>query len=135
MRRCASRPSTRRGPRPCLRAVRFRWEGSGARSTAYVRYEANELPDTARWQSLRGVLVAGSHTVFYATPVGGSLGVYVGRETPQRIAGLGDPAFGSGIADLALNPVSIHRAGWLAMRLALEDGTERIVRFALHSVS
>ncbi len=85
----------------------------------------------ARWQSLRGVLVAGAHTVFYATPVGGSLGVYVGRETPARIAALGDTLFGARITDLALNPVSIHRGGWLAMRLTFDDGTERIVRFDL----
>ena len=31
--------------------VRFRWEGSGAGSTAYVRYEANTLPDTSRWRA------------------------------------------------------------------------------------
>ncbi len=30
-------------------AVRFKWAGSGANSTAYVQYETNELPDTSRW--------------------------------------------------------------------------------------
>ena len=31
-------------------AVRFEWAGSGPGSTAYVRYETNELPDTSRWR-------------------------------------------------------------------------------------
>lgn len=30
-------------------AVRFRWDGSGPGSTAYVVYEENQLPDTSRW--------------------------------------------------------------------------------------
>lgn len=30
-------------------AVRFEWAGSGPGSTAYVRYEENQLPDTSRW--------------------------------------------------------------------------------------
>jgi hypothetical protein len=102
--------------------------------------------------SLRGVLVAGTHTVFYASPLEDELAVYaLGRE-PRRIVGLGDrlksgpravatrdsfaarsraELFGPRVSDLALNPVSIHRAGWLAIRLALEDGQERIVRVAL----
>lgn len=109
----------------------------------------------ADFTSLRGVLVAGPHTVFYATPHDGELAVYaLGRE-PHRLVGLGDrwksgprvvPArdsfaarsraelFGPRISDLALNPVSIHRAGWLAIRLALEDGQERIVRASLRDL-
>lgn len=31
-------------------AVRFEWAGSGPGSTAYVRYEQNQLPDTSRWR-------------------------------------------------------------------------------------
>jgi hypothetical protein len=85
----------------------------------------------ADFSSLRGVLVAGEHTVFYATPHGGELAVYVLGREPKRIVGLGQKLDGSRVSDLALNPVSIHRAGWLAIRLALEDGRERIVRVAL----
>lgn len=85
----------------------------------------------ADFSSLRGVLVAGEHTVFYATPHGGELAVYVLGREPRRIVGLGQKIDGSRVSDLALNPVSIHRAGWLAIRLALEDGRERIVRVAL----
>lgn len=85
----------------------------------------------ADFSSLRGVLVAGEHTVFYATPHDGELAVYVLGREPKRIVGLGQKIDGSRVSDLALNPVSIHRAGWLAIRLALEDGRERIVRVAL----
>ncbi len=31
--------------------ARFRWEGSGPGSTAYVVYEANTLPDRSRWRA------------------------------------------------------------------------------------
>ncbi|MFK7987230.1 MAG: hypothetical protein AB8I08_14495 [Sandaracinaceae bacterium] len=31
--------------------ARFRWNGSGSGSTAYVSYEANTLPDTSRWRA------------------------------------------------------------------------------------
>lgn len=87
------------------------------------------------FESLRGGLVAGPYTVFYATPHGGELAVYALERAPRRILGLGDRVEGSRIADLALNPVSIHRAGWLAIRIALEDGRERIVRARLDDPS
>jgi hypothetical protein len=45
------------------RAVRFAWRGSGPGSTAYVDYEANELPDTSRWH------VSAASTSFSYTPV------------------------------------------------------------------
>jgi hypothetical protein len=43
--------------------VRFRWEGTTSGSTAYVRYEANTLPDTSRWR-----VTAASRSIGY-TPV------------------------------------------------------------------
>ena len=49
--------------------ARFRWEGSGSGSTAYVRYEANTLPDTSRWRAgaySRGAI--GSYTPTYVDP-------------------------------------------------------------------
>jgi hypothetical protein len=106
----------------------------------------------ADFSSLRGVIVAGAHTVFYATPHDGELAVYLLDREPRRIVGLGDrlrggarsvaardthasmsraDLFGPRVSDLALNPVSIHRAGCLAIRLAFEDGLERIVRAKL----
>jgi hypothetical protein len=45
------------------RAVRFRWNGSGAGSTAYVQYLANGLPDTSRWH------VSANSMSFGYTPV------------------------------------------------------------------
>jgi hypothetical protein len=44
-------------------AVRFRWIGNGPGSTAYVSYEANELPDTSRWH------VSAASMSFGYTPV------------------------------------------------------------------
>jgi hypothetical protein len=44
--------------------VRFRWEGSGAGSTAYVRYEANTLPDTSRWRVTANSRSIGYRPVF-----------------------------------------------------------------------
>jgi len=43
--------------------LRFRWEGTTSGSTAYVRYEANTLPDTTRWR-----VTAASSSIGY-TPV------------------------------------------------------------------
>ncbi len=44
--------------------VRFRWDGSGAGSTAYVRYEANTLPDTSRWRVTANSRSIGYRPVF-----------------------------------------------------------------------
>ncbi|MDQ3033275.1 MAG: hypothetical protein M3Y87_12725, partial [Myxococcota bacterium] len=45
-------------------AVRFRWDGSGAGSTAYVRYERNQLPDTSRWRVTAASASIGYRPVF-----------------------------------------------------------------------
>lgn len=45
-------------------AVRFRWAGSGSGSTAYVVYEDNELPDTARWRVSAASMSIGYRPVF-----------------------------------------------------------------------
>jgi len=44
-------------------AIRFRWLGSGAGSTAYVRYDLNDLPDSSRWH------VSAASRSFSYTPV------------------------------------------------------------------
>ena len=44
-------------------AVRFLWDGSGPGSTAYVRYEANDLPDSSRWH-----VTAASASIGYTPP-------------------------------------------------------------------
>jgi hypothetical protein len=41
--------------------ARFRWEGNGSGSTAWVVYETNTLPDTSRWH-------AGAYEGFNYTP-------------------------------------------------------------------
>lgn len=80
--------------------------------------------------SYRGVLPAdGDRLVFYATPPGGSIGIYLsasGRVT--RLLGIGDPVIGSTVTGFALNPVSINRRGQPAIRLELADGRQAIVR-------
>ncbi len=77
------------------------------------------------FESYRGALVDGSGgVVFYATPIGGTLGVYRGAE---RLIGIGDKAFGSEVVEFALNPVSINRHGQLAIRVALAEGRQLLV--------
>lgn len=75
---------------------------------------------TDEFESFRGALIDDSgRVVFFATPPGGTVGVYIGGE---RVLGLGDPLFGSTIVDFALNPVSMSGDGQLVVRLSLEDG-------------
>jgi hypothetical protein len=77
------------------------------------------------FESYRGALVDGSGgVVFYATPIGGTLGVYRGA---KRLIGIGDKAFGSEVVEFALNPVSINRHGQLAIRVALAEGRQLLV--------
>jgi hypothetical protein len=82
------------------------------------------------FESVRGSLINESGTViFYATPHGGALGIYAGPDpTTDKVVTIGDPAFGSTVVDFALNPVSLNEAGQVALRLALADGTQLIVR-------
>ncbi|MCC6623231.1 MAG: hypothetical protein IT385_18370, partial [Deltaproteobacteria bacterium] len=81
------------------------------------------------FESFRGALAAPDQLVFYATPPGGSLGVYRSQRAapaPVRLVGLGDPLAGSTVVDLARNPVSIDVGGAVAMRLALASGQQLI---------
>lgn len=81
------------------------------------------------FESFRGALIDDAERlVFYATPRGGTLGVYA---RGQRLFGLGDTRFGAPVVDFALNPVSLNGAGQLATRLKLADGRELIVGVAL----
>jgi hypothetical protein len=84
-------------------------------------------PIVSGFESHRGALINDRGTiVFYATPVGGSLGVYVARgQRIERIVALGD-----GLRGLALNPVSLNDRDELAVRLESDDG-QSIVRFTL----
>jgi hypothetical protein len=84
----------------------------------------------AGFESFRGLLINDAGLVaFYATPVGGQLGIYTGPDPRQhRLLGLGDPLFGATVVDFALNPVSVNARGQLALRVALDDGRQFILR-------
>ena len=73
------------------------------------------------FESYRGVLAFDGGFVFYATPRGGALGIY--DQDARRLLGIDDE-----IAAFVLNPVSIDRAGQLAVRLELAGGDQAIAR-------
>lgn len=89
------------------------------------------LVDTnAGFESFRGALLSGTDAlVFYATPTGGELGIYTGPD-PERdcLLAIGAALFDSSVTDFALNPVSINGTGHLAIRVALENGRQLILR-------
>lgn len=77
--------------------------------------------------ALRGVLINTSGVVvFYATPVGGDLGVYRPGSPEPEFRMNGD-LFGSPIVDFALNPVSVNERGQFAVRVKLEDERQFIL--------
>jgi len=80
-----------------------------------------------QFESVRGALLDdGAGVLFFATPRGGTLGVYDAMS--RRVLSIGDELFGSIVSDFALNPVSINGAGQFALRLKLEDQMQLIVR-------
>ena len=84
----------------------------------------------AGFESFRGVLINNAGPVaFYGTPAGGQLGIYSGADpTRHRVIGLGDTIFGATVVDFALNPVSINELGQMAIRIALDDRRQFILR-------
>lgn len=84
----------------------------------------------AGFESFRGVLINNTGPVaFYGTPAGGRLGIYAGADPIRhRVLGLGDTLFGATVVDFALNPVSINELGQLAIRVALDDRRQFILR-------
>jgi len=82
------------------------------------------------FESLRGVLVNDAGiAAFYGTPVGGRLGIYTGPDAARhRLLGLGDVLVDATVVDFALNPVSVNARGQLALRVALDDGRQFILR-------
>lgn len=85
---------------------------------------------SAGFESFRGALIDDAgRIVFYATPPGGTLGVYtLNAAGPMRLIGLGEAFVNCPLTELALNPVSINNAGQIALRLRLADGRQFIVR-------
>lgn len=103
--------------------------GSGVFTSRGGRIET--VPDTGGpFGSFRGVLLDNSgRTVFYATPRGGTLGVFFGPDpNADCLLSVGSPLSGSTVEEFALNPVSINGAGQLAIRVALADRREFILR-------
>jgi hypothetical protein len=86
--------------------------------------------DRAGFRSFRGALVdASDRVIFFATGQDGALGVFVGPDSKRdRLLWIGQPMFGSSIAEFALNPVSINRNGDIVLRIRLENGQQHIVR-------
>jgi hypothetical protein len=82
------------------------------------------------FESCRGALISDAGAVVcIATPRGGSLGLFAGPDPDaDRILALGDRLLGSTVADLAANPVSINSDGHVAVRAALADGRQVILR-------
>lgn len=81
------------------------------------------------FESLRGALVSSRGTVVViGTRRAGSMGVHTGLGAADRVLCLGDPLFGSSIADFALNPVSMNSLDQLAIRVRLADSRELILR-------
>lgn len=103
--------------------------GSGV--FAVLEGEIAPVVDTdSGFESFRGVLLdASGRVVFYATPRSGTLGVFSGPD-PIRdcVLAVGSSLLGSTVAEFALNPVSINDAGQLAIRVALADGRQAILR-------
>jgi hypothetical protein len=82
------------------------------------------------FEAYRGALIIGDGAVIrIATPRGGSLGLFSGSDPmADRILAVGDALFGSAVAELASNPVSVSGTGYLAIRARLEDDRQLILR-------
>ena len=105
-------------------------EGGSGVFTAATGRITTVLDTSGPFESFRGVLLNNEgRVVFYATPRGGTLGVFFGPDpVGDQLLSLGSPLFGSTVIDLALNPVSINDAGQIAMRVGLEDERQLILR-------
>jgi hypothetical protein len=82
------------------------------------------------FESFRGVLLNNvGRVIFFATPRGGNLGVFTGRDPlGDSILSLGAPLFGSTIVDFALNPVSINDVDQIAIRVKLANDMQYVLR-------
>lgn len=82
------------------------------------------------FESVRGALCGASGPVtFYATPKGGSLGIFQRTlNTTTRLVAIGDEFEGSEIEEFALNPVSVNRKGRITLRIKLSCGRQAILR-------
>ena len=91
----------------------------------------NRIVDTdGAFEACRGALITNAgEVVIIATPRGGSLGLFAGRDPgADRIVAVGDPLLDSTVTELAANPVSVNTVGQVAIRATLADGTQVILR-------
>lgn len=114
-------------------AVAFGVELRGGSQAVFIDRdgELEQLVDSSGpFESFRGVLVAsGRLVVFYGTPRGGTMGIFTGPDpVADRVVGIGDALFGSTVRAFVLNPVSVNRAGQIAIRFELNDGRGVIAR-------
>jgi hypothetical protein len=91
---------------------------------------AKIVDEAAGFESFRGALIdERGQVTFFATPRDGALGIFAGPDPlSDRVLGIGDPWIDSTVTDFALNPVSMSPGGRLAIRLALADGRQLVVR-------
>jgi hypothetical protein len=82
------------------------------------------------FEAYRGALITGDGAVVrIATPRGGRLGLFSGSDPmADRILALGDALFGSTVAELASNPVSVSGTGYVVIRARLENDRQLILR-------
>ena len=93
--------------------------------------EIETVVDTnGSFESFRGVLLdEAGRIVFYATPRGGTLGVFSGPDpVADCLLSEGSPLVGSTVVEFALNPVSINATGQIAIRVSLTDGRQLMLR-------
>jgi hypothetical protein len=110
-------------------AATLRTGGAGI-FTAKEGHIVQVIDTEGAFESFRGALITGAgEVVISGTPRGGSRGLFVGPDPDaDRILALGDGLLGSNVEDLAANPVSVNTHGHLAVRAALADGRQLIVR-------
>lgn len=110
--------------------VAFAAEDAHGEGRIVVRSQrgTEEVVSGGAFASYRGALIGDDGAVlFFATPIGGSLGVYAGpNPETHRVLEIGQPLFGALVEDFALNAVSLNRRGQVAIRIRLDDGRQCI---------
>lgn len=106
---------------------------SGALVRVHPDGEITTLVGPPRFAHVRGALPrpSPSFPLFFATTRAApdALAIFTGPDPAEdRVLGLGDALAGSRVAAFALNPVSVNARGEAAVRVALEDGRELVVR-------
>ncbi|HEY9840731.1 MAG: choice-of-anchor tandem repeat NxxGxxAF-containing protein [Candidatus Sericytochromatia bacterium] len=110
-------------------------EGIFAVSCGQIRSMIGTNDTDCGFASFRGALIGpAGEFIFFATPmVGqprGQLGVFTGPDPVRdRVLALGDELCESQVTDFALNHVSLNAVGQMAIRVALANGRQLILRW------